>query len=120
MIQFVLVMGFIWVVLTLLEPLVAYIDAGKACDRKYAFDRIQRARTMEEMAASHRASPLYQQMKEEKQLSKRKLRRKEYKARRAQLKREQRIAGQPPAVNGKSSSPKNAGQSHGRIIQKKK
>lgn len=77
MIQFVLVMGFIWVVLTLLEPLVAYIDAGKACDRKYAFDRIQRARTMEEMAASHRASPLYQQMKEEKQLSKRKLRRKE-------------------------------------------
>ena len=120
MIQFVLVMGFIWVVLTLFEPLVAYLDAGKACDRKYAFNRYKRAQIYEEMAASHRASPLYQQMQEEKQLSKRQLRRKQAKARRAQLKKEQKIAGQSPAAQGKSSSPKNAGQPHGRIVQKKK
>ena len=120
MIQFVLVMGFIWVVLTLFEPLVAYLDAGKACDQKYAFDRFKRAQSYEEMAASHRASPLYQQMKEEKQLSKRKLRRKEYKARRALLKKEQQKEGQSPEAKGNLSSPKNAGQPHGKKVQKKK
>ena len=120
MVDFVIGAGIIWLVLTLFEPLVAYIDAGKACDRKYAFNRYKRAQMYEEMAASHRASPLYQQMKEEKQLSKRQLKRKEAKARRAQLKKEQKNAGQRPAAQVKSSSPKNAGQPHGRIVQKKK
>lgn len=119
MIQFVLVMGLIWVVLTLFEPLVAYLDAGKACDQRFAFDRYKRARSMEDIAASHRASPLYQQMKEEKQLSKRQLKRKQAKERRAQLKKEQRIAGQNPTPQGKSSSTKNAGQPHGKKVQKK-
>ena len=120
MFGFILFAGIVWLLLTLFEPLVAYLDAGKACDQRFAFDRYKRARSMEDIAASHRASPLYQQMKEEKQLSKRKQRRMEYKARRALLKKEQRIAGQNPTSQGKSSSPKNAGQPHGKKVQKKK
>ena len=120
MVEFVIGAGIIWLVLTLFEPLVAYLDAGRECDQKYAFDRFKRAQIYEELAASHRASPLYQQMKEEKQLSKRQLRRKEAKARRAQLKKEQKNAGQSTAAKGNSSSPKNAGQPHGKKAQKNK
>lgn len=101
MVEFVIFAGIVWLGLTLFEPLVAYFDAGSACDRKYAFDRIQRAQKYEEMAASHRANLPYQQMKEEKQLSKRQLKRKQNKERRAQLKKEQRIAGQIPSAKGK-------------------
>lgn len=120
MFGFILFAGIVWLLLTLFEPLVAYIDAGKACDQKYAFDRFKRVQSYEEIAASHRASPLYQQMKEEKQLSKRQLKRKEAKARRAQLKKEQQKAGQNLEAKGNSSSPKTAGQPHGKKVQKKK
>lgn len=41
MFGFILFAGIVWLLLTLFEPLVAYIDAGKACDQKYAFDRFK-------------------------------------------------------------------------------
>lgn len=66
MLNFILVAGIVWLLLTLFEPLVAYFDAKAECDRKYAPDRARRAEIYEELAAMHRQSPLYQQMVQQK------------------------------------------------------
>jgi len=66
MLNFILVAGIIWLLLTLFEPLVAYFDAMAACDRKYAPARARRAEVYAELAALHRQSPVYQQMARQK------------------------------------------------------
>lgn len=66
MIEFLLVMGGIWLLLFLGQPLVAYMDAMHACDLKYATDRRRRTEVYEELSALHQQSEMYQRMKEEK------------------------------------------------------
>ena len=119
MVEFVIGAGIIWLVLTLFEPLVAYLDAGKACDRKYAANRIRRAQIYEEMAASHRASPLYQQMKQTKQNTIGKTR-PYHQAGCAQLTSNGSKTGRSSAATGITSNSKPAGHPYGRIIQKRK
>jgi hypothetical protein len=70
MIEYFFIMGGIWLLLVLFEPVVAYFDAIGECDRKYAADRAHRAEVYEQLAAMHRQSPVYQQMVRQKNVKK--------------------------------------------------
>ena len=55
--DFILVFGGIWLLLTLFEPIVSWMDAGSACDHKYAFDRWYRDRRYKEIEEQHILDP---------------------------------------------------------------
>ena len=66
MLEYLLIMGGIWLALFLFQPVIAHMDAIKWCDIKYSGDRARRAETYAQLNALHQQSELYQQMKKEK------------------------------------------------------
>lgn len=75
MIGFVLLFAAIWIALTLFEPVIWWLDAGKACDQKYAFDRWDRDRRWKTIHEQHDLSPISKEPKVNSK-QRRKLRRK--------------------------------------------
>lgn len=118
MVEFVIVAGLIWLGLTLFEPLVWWLDAGKSCDQHYAWDRIQRAQRYEELAESHSMSPLYQQMKQEKRLNHKERQKARRRAARAHLKSKKMDEKNNSGAIGTTSAPNVVCLTDGKAKQK--